>query len=277
MVSITIAYLNLNTSRALECKIETTCLDRTFGLNQIDSSLHYSYKGRPLSGICLSTVTFQSIGAMPIEVKDYNNEPINIIVKNGSNIEYLAISDTIPNNIRLIVKHDSLRINIAPTLLNKNDLFSIKIITSGNTPTFDVISRITGISKIEVVSKLKNPPPNELMKWILCFHSFVIFLFLYTVPTKGYIGRPVAESVVLIPRRRYTIYLVGLLWISALITMVLPFIDGEWFFYNIISAGIAGCIGVLFFTFNASRWVVYQEQVGENRKKLAASDLGIFD
>lgn len=274
---LVLAWLNYSKTRDLTCNTESSCLSSSFNIAELDSNLKAAYKGRVIDDICFTRLHISSSGELPIEPKDFNGQPIVIDLGNDCRIVEAQLDDSDVRLIRPVIRTDSSKLMIYPTLLNPSDEFSIHLVTTGGEPKISVRARITGVSEIGSRSKMKTAPRTNLAKWLIACIAFSLSTVFFSITAKGvYHGSPVKQSVVFMPKRSFTVWLMALLGTAvAAILIGSYFILTDWFFPVMIAVNLGLMVSMTTLLFNGSRWVVYKEVTDlEEREKLSILYLG---
>ena len=152
--------------------------------------------GRKLENPHLSILSLTNDGSRPISASDFET-PIQIIVGEKTEIVRARISSTMPEDLHGEVTSSNARIELNPLLLNPKDVVELAIVTSGDSPTFSVRSRINGISRIAY-----QDDTRKKVSWATAVVLFALSLsamILYAVfgvalvrPNAFSLSRPVA-------------------------------------------------------------------------------------
>lgn len=274
--ALIVAWLNYSKTRELNCTSESSCLSSSFRIAELDINLQAAYKGRVIDDICFTRLHFSCAGEIPIEASEFNGQPIVVELGSDCNIIEVHLENSEGQKVHPILNSDTSSLTIEPLLLNPGDAFSIYLVTTGGAPRLNVSGRITGVSEIGSTSTLKTPPRPEIAKWLMVVIAFCASTFFFSITAKGvYHGNPIKQSVVFLPKRSFSIWLLAL---SALpvfgILVATHFISRELFLPIMVATQVGMMTSMLTLMFNGSRWVVYKEVADEEERfRLSSSYL----
>lgn len=128
---------------------------------EITSDLDFSVNGIKANDVYYNEISMENTGGQSILKEDfYESNPISLYFGSSCNIVSLQTTSS-PDNFkdRLEVKKVNNHIEILPTLINRGDTTTIKVVTANCNPNMIIKGSINGISKISenwTVSEPKN-------------------------------------------------------------------------------------------------------------------------
>ena len=168
-------------NKSIEVRINSQSSISPLTINS-DKQIKLMFDDHEINEPYFTEIEFKNIGNVPISKSEFE-EPIEIYAKNQINIIQANVSTSLPSDLNPNISKNNNSIRIDPLLLNPNDMFRIRILTSESEPLFEVRSRIFGIPEIKI-SEYESLKP-EIWGWvefavgILLIPSY-IFFFAYT-------------------------------------------------------------------------------------------------
>ena len=173
IVTVIIFYYD-NTPTSLGYNVESVINVGDQGKDSFEK-LNFSYDNLVIEEGSIVTISFENKGRKPIRSKDFES-PIKIVLKNASLIAS-RLKESYPKSLEPIITHDEESIFISPMLLNNNDKFTIQFLTNKKFQSFDVVSRIAGISSI-LEFQSSEKPYRYLLGIVSILFSFLSFIIL---------------------------------------------------------------------------------------------------
>lgn len=130
--------------------------------------IRVTFENKPLSSANLILLTINNAGDTPINPNDYEQSMI-IFFADQVQVLYVDVMGTKPDNIKTSASLQNGKIEVAPTLLNKGEAITIKIITSKQTNDIYIDSRIAGISEAK--------PQQGIIRTFIDLNSSKIVIF----------------------------------------------------------------------------------------------------
>jgi hypothetical protein len=102
------------------------------------------FQGKEVVKPYVSVIKLINDGGIPIEARDFDGA-IDIESGEGTNVLAASVIDKQPDSIRVNITNNDKKVSIMPTLLNPEDIVTIKVISGNAKPTFKISGRISGI------------------------------------------------------------------------------------------------------------------------------------
>lgn len=201
----------------------------------------------------LSILEILNEGAKPIATSDFESS-INITTSDSSKILRARIVDSTPPDLKPIIALNQQSIEIKPLLLNPRDRFTIAILTSGESPNFSAMARISAISQIQLRKTLNAmvPGPSLTTQRIMAFASALVASISAAVMAVSYgYGQ---SSIARIPRILFVIST-----LSAAILVAITFAEiartgsKSWQFWTLFSIAVLCYYAVAVITLKSVR------------------------
>lgn len=145
--------------------------------------LKFSYNDFVIQEGSIVTISFENKGRTPIRSQDFES-PIKIILKNASIIAS-RLKESHPKSLKPIITHNEDSVIISPMLLNNNDKFTIQFLTNKKFQSFEVVSRIAGISSI-LEFQSDEKPYKYLIGAVFLLIAFSCFMILDHIQSSSF-------------------------------------------------------------------------------------------
>ena len=119
------------------------------------------YKGKPVNNISLFQVQITNTGNQPILETEYN-KPLTLLFTPNNEILDAAVISSNPSNVGMEISNKSQSsIEMSKTLLNPQDIVSVRFVIKGNTgekllKEFNATGRVAGVKDISAQSSIEQ-------------------------------------------------------------------------------------------------------------------------
>jgi hypothetical protein len=118
--------------------------------SEVKGNLQVLFNGNPVKDIQLLIIKIINTGNVSIKSGDYER-PLNLNFDENAQILAAEVIETNPNNIEVSANIEERDVFISPTLLNKGDSFTIKILVNQFNNKILIDSRIVGVKEIQKI------------------------------------------------------------------------------------------------------------------------------
>ena len=118
--------------------------------SEVKGNLQVLFNGNPVKDIQLIIIKIINTGNVSIKSGDYER-PLNLNFDENAQILAAEVIETNPNNIEVSANIEEREVFISPTLLNKGDSFTIKILVNQFNNQILIDGRIVGVKEIQKI------------------------------------------------------------------------------------------------------------------------------
>ena len=143
--------------------------------SEVKDNLQVLFDGNPVKDIQLLIIKIINTGNVSIKSEDYER-PLNLNFDENAQILAAEVIETNPNNIEASANIEEKKVFISPTLLNKGDSLTIKILVNQFNNQISIDARIVGVKEIQNI--VEKDIKTELKFFIIGILIGMIIVFI---------------------------------------------------------------------------------------------------